>query len=148
LGQDGQGPGHAAHRQPATGQLRPAEVLPAVRVLPLPGAAVAVAPRQYPLPGVVRGRRLHEREGQVAPRAEGDGDRGLRGRDGGRGAAGPAHLGGASPRAGPAGDVVSEPFYLTTPIYYVNARPHLGHAYTTIIADAMARYRRLRGDEV
>jgi methionyl-tRNA synthetase len=37
-------------------------------------------------------------------------------------------------------------FYLTTPIYYVNARPHLGHAYTTIIADAMARYHRLRGD--
>jgi methionyl-tRNA synthetase len=39
-------------------------------------------------------------------------------------------------------------FYLTTPIYYVNARPHLGHAYTTIIADTMARYRRLRGDRV
>lgn len=38
--------------------------------------------------------------------------------------------------------------YLTTPIYYVNARPHLGHAYTTIVADAMARYRRLRGDRV
>ncbi|OLB51787.1 MAG: methionine--tRNA ligase [Candidatus Rokubacteria bacterium 13_2_20CM_2_70_11] len=39
-------------------------------------------------------------------------------------------------------------FYLTTPIYYVNARPHLGHAYTTILADAMARYRRLAGDDV
>ena len=39
-------------------------------------------------------------------------------------------------------------FYLTTPIYYVNAAPHLGHAYTTIIADAMARYRRLMGDDV
>jgi methionyl-tRNA synthetase len=39
-------------------------------------------------------------------------------------------------------------FYLTTPIYYVNARPHLGHASTTIMADAMARYRRLRGDRV
>ncbi|HEV8642470.1 MAG TPA: methionine--tRNA ligase [Methylomirabilota bacterium] len=39
-------------------------------------------------------------------------------------------------------------FYLTTPIYYVNATPHLGHAYTTIIADAMARYRRLAGDRV
>jgi len=38
-------------------------------------------------------------------------------------------------------------FYLTTPIYYVNARPHLGHAYTTIVADAMARYHRLAGDE-
>jgi methionyl-tRNA synthetase len=39
-------------------------------------------------------------------------------------------------------------FYLTTPIYYVNATPHLGHAYTTLLADAMARYRRLRGDDV
>jgi methionyl-tRNA synthetase len=39
-------------------------------------------------------------------------------------------------------------FYLTTPIYYVNDRPHLGHAYTTILADAMARYRRLAGDDV
>ena len=39
-------------------------------------------------------------------------------------------------------------FYLTTPIYYVNDRPHLGHAYSTIVADAMARYRRLAGDDV
>jgi methionyl-tRNA synthetase len=39
-------------------------------------------------------------------------------------------------------------FYLTTPIYYVNDRPHLGHAYTTIVADTMARYRRLVGDDV
>ena len=38
-------------------------------------------------------------------------------------------------------------FYLTTPIYYVNARPHLGHAYSTIIADAVARYHRIAGDE-
>jgi methionyl-tRNA synthetase len=34
--------------------------------------------------------------------------------------------------------------YLTTPIYYVNATPHLGHAYTTILADAMARFQKLR----
>ena len=39
-------------------------------------------------------------------------------------------------------------FYLTTPIYYVNARPHLGHACTTIMADAMCRYHRLAGDRV
>jgi methionyl-tRNA synthetase len=39
-------------------------------------------------------------------------------------------------------------FYLTTPIYYVNARPHLGHAYTTILADTMARWHRLAGDDV
>ena len=38
--------------------------------------------------------------------------------------------------------------YLTTPIYYVNDRPHLGHAYTTIVADAKARYHRLVGDDV
>ncbi len=39
-------------------------------------------------------------------------------------------------------------FYLTTPIYYINAPPHLGHAYTTIVGDAMARWRRLAGDRV
>jgi len=39
-------------------------------------------------------------------------------------------------------------FYLTTPLYYVNADPHIGHAYTNIIADSMARYRRMKGDEV
>lgn len=39
-------------------------------------------------------------------------------------------------------------YYLTTPIYYVNARPHLGHAYTTIVGDALARWHRLLGDDV
>ncbi len=39
-------------------------------------------------------------------------------------------------------------FYLTTPIYYVNDVPHIGHAYTTIAADVLARYHRLIGDEV
>ena len=39
-------------------------------------------------------------------------------------------------------------FYLTTPIYYVNAEPHLGHAYTTIIGDALTRWHRLLGDNV
>jgi len=38
-------------------------------------------------------------------------------------------------------------FYLTTPIYYVNARPHLGHAYSTIVCDAMARRKRALGIE-
>jgi len=37
-----------------------------------------------------------------------------------------------------------EPFYITTPIYYVNARPHLGHAYTTIIADVASRFNTMR----
>ncbi|HEX2017177.1 MAG TPA: class I tRNA ligase family protein [Solirubrobacteraceae bacterium] len=39
-------------------------------------------------------------------------------------------------------------FYLTTPIYYVNAAPHLGHAYTTIGADILARHHRQRGEDV
>src|SRR6266571_7182259 len=38
-----------------------------------------------------------------------------------------------------------EKFYITTPIYYVNARPHLGHAYTTIVCDAIARRKRMFG---
>ena len=37
-------------------------------------------------------------------------------------------------------------FYITTPIYYVNARPHLGHAYTTILADVVSRFHRMIGD--
>ncbi len=39
-------------------------------------------------------------------------------------------------------------FYITTPIFYVNAAPHLGHAYTTIAADVIARHRRQRGEDV
>jgi methionyl-tRNA synthetase len=39
-------------------------------------------------------------------------------------------------------------FYITTPIYYVNDEPHIGHAYSTILADVMSRYHRLFGDEV
>ena len=42
----------------------------------------------------------------------------------------------------------SSRFYLTTPIYYVNDVPHIGHAYTTVAADVLARYWRLRGREV
>ena len=38
-------------------------------------------------------------------------------------------------------------FYLTTPIYYVNSTPHIGHAYTTIAADILARHHRQRGDD-
>ncbi len=43
---------------------------------------------------------------------------------------------------------VKKTFYVTTPIYYVNDVPHIGHAYTTIIADALARYQRLTGKKV
>lgn len=38
---------------------------------------------------------------------------------------------------------MSRPFYITTPIYYVNASPHIGHAYTTIVADVLARFARM-----
>lgn len=41
-----------------------------------------------------------------------------------------------------------ETFYITTPIYYVNGLPHIGNSYTSIAADVLARYHRLRGDEV
>ena len=43
---------------------------------------------------------------------------------------------------------MSEPFYVTTPIYYVNDAPHIGHSYTTIAADVLARYHRLQGRKV
>ena len=38
-------------------------------------------------------------------------------------------------------------YYLTTPIYYVNGKPHIGHTYTTVIADALARFHRLKMEE-
>lgn len=43
---------------------------------------------------------------------------------------------------------MNKKFYITTPIYYPSANFHIGHCYTTIIADAIARYRRLSGDDV
>ena len=39
-------------------------------------------------------------------------------------------------------------FYVTTPIYYVNDKPHIGHAYTTVLADVLARWHRAAGDDV
>ncbi len=39
-------------------------------------------------------------------------------------------------------------FYLTTPLYYVNARPHLGHAYTTVVADCLSRFKKMQGFDV
>lgn len=42
-------------------------------------------------------------------------------------------------------DKGKQKFYITTPIYYVNARPHIGHAYTTIVCDAIARRKRMLG---
>ena len=42
---------------------------------------------------------------------------------------------------------MTKTFYITTPIYYVNDVPHLGHAYTTLVADSLARFHRMRGDD-
>ena len=42
---------------------------------------------------------------------------------------------------------MADRFYITTPIYYVNAKPHLGHAYTTIVADVARRFHAMRGVE-
>ena len=44
--------------------------------------------------------------------------------------------------------MTEKPFFITTPIYYINSTPHVGHAYTQIAADARARFERLRGREV
>jgi methionyl-tRNA synthetase len=44
--------------------------------------------------------------------------------------------------------VARETFYITTPIYYVNDLPHIGHIYTTVVADTVARYKRMRGFDV
>jgi methionyl-tRNA synthetase len=43
---------------------------------------------------------------------------------------------------------VPQRFYITTPIYYVNDKPHIGHTYTTVLADVIARHRRMMGEEV
>lgn len=45
-------------------------------------------------------------------------------------------------------EALNSKFYITSPIYYVNDIPHIGHAYTTIIVDTLARFHRLRGDDV
>src|SRR5712691_13157427 len=47
----------------------------------------------------------------------------------------------SSPRAKPK-------FYLTTPLYYTNGLPHIGHTYSTIVADVIRRYKRMRGFDV
>jgi methionyl-tRNA synthetase len=43
---------------------------------------------------------------------------------------------------------VPKRFYITTPIYYVNDKPHIGHTYTTVLADVLARHHRMMGEEV
>lgn len=41
-----------------------------------------------------------------------------------------------------------KPFYITTPVYYMNGEPHIGHAYTTVAADVIARFKKMQGEEV
>lgn len=43
---------------------------------------------------------------------------------------------------------MTKKFYVTTPIYYLNSAPHIGHAYTTLAADILARYKKSKGEEV
>ena len=43
--------------------------------------------------------------------------------------------------------MTADPFYVTTPIYYVNAEPHIGHAYTSVTADALSRWHKLLGGQ-
>jgi methionyl-tRNA synthetase len=64
---------------------------------------------------------------------------------------GPGGAGRPGPRAGGAytvGMTGKPTFYVTTPIYYVNDKPHIGHCYTTLLADALARFQRLDGRDV
>ena len=39
-------------------------------------------------------------------------------------------------------------YFITTPVYYVNDKPHIGHAYTSVAADVLARFHKLQGDDV
>jgi methionyl-tRNA synthetase len=55
---------------------------------------------------------------------------------------------GRTARVGTIGPMSAGSFYLTTPIYYVNGEPHIGHAYTTIMADVVARHHRQREERV
>ncbi len=64
----------------------------------------------------------------------------------GRGSPGPTDAGRSPAPIKSVGAAMS--FYITTPIYYVNAQPHLGHAYTTIACDVLARHMRQRGEDV
>ena len=41
-----------------------------------------------------------------------------------------------------------KPYYITTPIYYPSGNPHIGHCYTTVACDSIARYRRMQGYDV
>jgi methionyl-tRNA synthetase len=50
--------------------------------------------------------------------------------------------------AAPLGDAAGKAFYVTTPIYYVNDAPHIGHAYTTVAGDVLTRWHRQRGERV
>ncbi len=43
---------------------------------------------------------------------------------------------------------MTKPYYITTPLYYVNSKPHIGHAYTSVLCDSFARFRRLSGEKV
>src|SRR4029077_4927916 len=51
------------------------------------------------------------------------------------------------PKCPPPADTMNNRFYITPPIYYPNGEPHLGHVYTTLAADTLARYHRLHSED-
>src|SRR5487761_2228394 len=61
---------------------------------------------------------------------------------------GQAFRAGSGPGAAEREQVMTGRYYITTPIYYVNGAPHIGHAYTSVAADVMARWKRLDGFDV
>src|SRR5690606_24212149 len=131
--------------------LRPSDVLPDVRAQDVRRGA-APLPARGPPDSHVQGRG----EGRLGRHLGGHGEP-----PGRRGRAPCRHPGGAEGRGRPGGG--SRPAerrrntrpvterrrrYLTTPIYYASGEPHLGHAYTTILADVLARFDRQDGAEV
>ena len=132
----GRGPGRARprprgrvrpRRPPVTSSCRRGR--PAGRGRALPAAAAGRGlgpPRGEPPGGLCRLARRRSSPGALAAPASAPGPR----------------------RRGRYAEAVVARYYQTTPIYYVNDRPHLGTAYTTVTADALARWHRLAGDEV
>src|SRR5690606_28162489 len=125
--------------------VRAAQVLPGLRAGHLRRAAQ----------GAAQARQARHHRGRRGPRGRGGRPApararlaGAGGRAGVPGRRGQAHVSAAAAaRAAARSRIVMSRFYITTPIYYVNDVPHLGHAYTTIVADALARFHRAVGDD-
>ena len=136
-GEPGGGAQRAAARRPTT----------APRAVPSAAAARCGVGLRHLQVDVPRAHRRAEQRPPGAPRQH-PGHTGRReavrdGAEGGEGARRRGHGWSLD-----SGVVADGRFYLTTPIYYVNADPHIGHAYTTIMADVIARHHRQLGEDV